>query len=783
MASTQNTAKDGKSPLSPQHAAVEGLVGIATKHVNDQLSVLTLRLVSALLDDVDMAADTRTIQQRIRAGNLLKANSYAFFHLASSCVEKALRKEVSNLLPKSVGKLDVSALTLELVPFEVMDNKVAFSAISRPFEVANADPLGTLNVRLGFLLGRDTLRLDQNPFRPEVFLMAINQAWSEFEPDKESHALMVPMLRPNLFIDLSPMYEALNLSLMSKGVLPSSADAHRERKSQMSGAAQQAKAAKQAQLQKRLHQFLDEDDEPLVPDLPGLSNMSPPRQQGGWRPSEQTNDPAWRAHTQAAQHGPAAHHGPAGNDNGWRASGGENFIDNVSHEVIEKLSKAAGRRPLMDFLGKVQHGQVDSGSHGHYTNNVVQLPKLKESLPKGSLSRGDEHTIDLLSKIFDTVFQDPSIPGEIRDLIRFLQVPVLKAALLDKEFFFQEAHPARRMIDLLSRMGWEQRKSPEDPLFQAMQRSVDRVGREFDQEMSVFSEAVTELEASIQAEEAVTETAISAPIAAALKQEKIIEATKSAKTAVAARVGSGDVIAVVETFLENKWTSVLTIAYTVEADKPGAVVNATKTMDDLIWSVKPKITHAQRKEFIIKLAPMLAALNKWLDLIKWQDADRLQFFAQLAEIHASIVRAPIEMSAERQLEVALEVAQQAAKRRLEKEQEKAAAPPEPEPTVDDAVLTVESMQRGMWLEFTQPDGSVRKVKLAWISPLRTLFIFATSTRQEAFSLSADKLTVALRDQQAKLIELNGVVGVALSQAMSQVAVNDPEMDVEESAVA
>ena len=774
MTSTQNTAKDGKLPLSPQQAAVEGLVGIATQHVNDQLSALTLRLVSALLDDVDMAADTRSIQQRVRAGNLLKTNSYAFFHLASSCLDKALRKEVSNLVPSAVQRADVTALTLELVPFEVMDNKVAFSAISRPFEVANADPLGTLNVRLGFLLGRDTLRLDQNPFRPEVVLMAFNQAWHEFEPDKESHGLMLPMLRPNLFIDLAPMYEALNLSLMSKGVLPSSAAAHRERKTQMSGAAQQAKAAKQAQLSKRLQQFLGNeddaqaDDEPLVPDLPGLSG---PSRQSGWRPSEQTSDPAWRAH------------GQAGNDNGWRAQGGENFVDNVSHEVIEKLSKAAGRRPLMDFLGKVQHGQVDGGRPGQQVNNVVQLPKLKESLPKGSLSRGDEQTIDLLSKIFDTVFQDPSIPGEIRDLIRFLQVPVLKAALLDKEFFFQEAHPARRMIDLLSRMGWEQRKNPEDPLFQAMQRSVDRVGREFDQEMSVFTDAVSELEASIEAEEAVTETAISAPIAAALKQEKIIEATKSAKTAVAARVGSGDVIAVVETFLENKWTSVLTIAYTVEADKPGAVVNATKTMDDLIWSVKPKITHAQRKEFIIKLAPMLAALNKWLDLIKWQDADRLQFFAQLAEIHASIVRAPIEMSAERQLEVALEVAQQAAKRRLEKEQEVAAAPPEPEPTVDDAVLTVESMQRGMWLEFSQPDGSARKVKLAWISPLRTLFIFATSTRQEAFSLSADKLTVALRDQQAKLIELNGVVGMALSQAMSQVAVNDPEMDIAESAVA
>jgi hypothetical protein len=64
--------------------------------------------------------------------------------------------------------------------------------------------------------------------------------------------------------------------------------------------------------------------------------------------------------------------------------------------------------------------------------------------------------------------------------------------------------------------------------------------------------------------------------------------------------------------------------------------------DDLIWSVKPKATQEQRKALIGKLPRLLSTLNKWLDAIKWQDADRLQFFARLAECHASIVRAPAD---------------------------------------------------------------------------------------------------------------------------------------------
>jgi hypothetical protein len=305
-----------------------------------------------------------------------------------------------------------------------------------------------------------------------------------------------------------------------------------------------------------------------------------------------------------------------------------------------------------------------------------------------------------------------------------------------------------------------------------MKHSVDKVGQQADDSPQAFSEAVAELEESIKAEESFEVEAIAAPIAAALKQEKVTAAKRSAKTAVAARVGSGEVVAVLETFLEAKWTSVLTVAYSVEDDKPGAVNNAMRTMDDLIWSVKPKITRAERKDLINKLPGLLATLNKWLDIIKWEDADRLQFFAELAECHASIVRAPLDITPERQLEIAVEVAQEDAKRRLEKDQ---AAASVVEEEVDEAVVTVETLERGTWLEFEQSDGSMRKAKLAWVSPLKTLFIFSLGARKESFSLPVEKLAAGIRAQKVKIMQVEGVVERALSDAMGGGAVNDSEM--------
>jgi hypothetical protein len=809
--STPQAASRTGSVPSP-HAQLDSLVAIATGHINEQLMPMVTRLVAAMLDVSDPSLDAHSVYHRVKSGNLLKNNSYAWFHLACAEIERGLRKELALIVP---ARKPARAGALALVPLADMDRSVAFASISRPFEAACAEQLATLNVRLGFLLERDTLRVGQNPFRPDVILMALQQAWIDFQPEAEAHGLLAPQLRPHVVFDFTPLYEALNGAL-TKG---DPAESMRIRKTDNAVRAKAERATGQAALAQQLRQLFSAGEGsqfdagmPLIPDLPAM-----PEGSGGWRPSGAAGFRGARAARPpapavvagsalvAASHDArAVHEGAWAAHNGHTGAGGRphgaapypGSAEAVSQHPQQQGGGQPGHPGLLDMLARLQRnfpgpaGGADAGPAA--APNVFYLPRLKDSLPKGSLTRGDETTIDLLSRIFETVFIDDNIPKETRELIQFLQVPVLKAALRDKEFFFQEAHPARRMIDLMSRMGWEQGRGADDPLFQAMRRGVDRIARQ-DGKIDggvgdefigadggegagagdAFSAAVAELEASIAAEDSVVALDIAAPVAAALKQEKISVATRSAKSAVALRIGSGDLVAVVETFLANKWTAVLTIAYSVEPDKPGAIKSATRTMDDLIWSVKPKLTQEGRKQLIGKLPALLATLNKWLDIIKWQDAERLQFFAELAECHASIVRAPIDLSPERQLQIALEVAQQDAQRRIDKEQALAAAGQAAalRAETDPAQGSVDGLERGMWLEFTGADGGVRTVKLAWISPLRSLFIFSTGARKEAFSLSAEKLVDAYRKGSVKLVRQDGLVARALAEAMGP-AVND-----------
>jgi hypothetical protein len=725
-----------RKAASAQQATLEELVVIATGRVADGLDEMVRRMTAVLLDMTSAGNDAQAAARRIRSGNLLRDNAYAFVHLASTGIELALRKEIALLAP-TIKAAAPAPLALSLVPMEEMDTQLAFAAISRPFDIQQSERLASLGVRLGVLLGRDLVRASHNPFRPEVFLRALQEAWCEFEPDEAAHALIVPLLRTGVVFDLGPILEALGDRLK-----PDRAREQRFAKTDDSAAARAARARRDAAVSQQMRQLFGaaeaaagaELDIPLIPNLPQGS--------GGWRPSAAAGF-AGPASASAGQPAAAAAV-PAG------------AAASLPAPLIEVLEKLAGTAP-----GPGQQAGAAAGAH-----EVFYLPRLKQSLPRGSLSRGDETTLDLLSRIFETVLLDASIPQETRELIAFLQVPVLKAALRDRSFFFEDAHPARRMLDLLSSAGWERPANPDDPVYRAMQRGVDRLRREAQPE--AFAAAVADLEAGIAERERLEEAAIAGPIAQATRQEKQAAAARSASKAVSLRLAGEQVVALVGSFLEQRWTPVLTLAYTIEDGRPGAVDNATRAMDDLIWSVKPKATQEQRKALIKRLPGLLTTLNKWLDAIGWQDAERLQFFAALADCHATIVRAPIELSPERQLELAVEAAQQDALRRIAQEQ---AGAVEEQTPLDPASAAVAGLERGMRVEFSGALG-VRKVRLAWVSPLRTLFIFSGARRQEAFSLPAERLLDAFRTGSIRVLAAEGVVGRVLTQAVG--AVNDSQ---------
>ncbi|WP_394781013.1 DUF1631 family protein [Undibacterium sp.] len=772
----ENQASQKSPAQSLRSEVLRALVTQASHLAVAQIDAFSARLANALFAASEQHADPKQANLSFNAAQLLKNNGYAFYYLTSSGIETAFRKEVQILQQGQKPEAIPQDVALTLVSYEEMDKKLAIGRVSRSLELASAEQLAALNMRLSTLMDYDSISVPQNPFRPEVFLKVINAAWCEFNPDQEAHHLVLPLLRSDILFDLSPILQALNQTMIERGILPDLHESYRVKKMDSAGAAARKPEPLKAELEQKLKNYFSAPQNapaaaPLHQPGASLSGVAGAAGSLGAVGSasaasiasnlfDSLQSDLARAVQEGTQHGIGSFGQPPADAGAGGSHAAAGFGQPGQPGVVDTQ--------LFNYLADLQKGmairQLVAGAQG-----VMRLSQLKDQMPELATSGVERNTLDLLSKIFDTVFRNQTIPNEIKELIGVLQIPVLKAALIDKEFFFKEAHPARRLIDLLTKhsVAWDQKKGQEDPLYQTLRRNVNRVQQEFDQKLELFDEVASDIESFVEKEEAAAATALQEPIVRALRKEKVKQANIAANSEVAMRVGTGEVVAFVETFLEDRWVKVLTLAYTVKEEKPQAVEDALKTMDDLIWSTKPKITAQQRQELINRLPSILVTLNKWLNVIKWNDADRLQFFAELAECHASIVRAPLDISPERQLEIAVEVAQKAAERRLEKRAQAELEPPAPEPEVDEFTDAVANLERGIWLEFTRKTGETARVKLAWVSPMRSLYIFTSSQKEKSFSVSAEELEQAFREKRAQVLVLDKLVDRALMDALEE----------------
>jgi len=673
---------------------LQSLVPIAASLTATQIEDFSKRLAQALFKLSDQSIRPEEASISFYSYHNLKKNSSFFYRMVTSKINEMLSHEVKTLEKGRRKKQTLAAddAGMSLVTFEEMENKVLLVSMSQALELENAEELVALNLRISQLLQIEEITVHTNPFRPDVFLKAVYQAWCEFDPSTESHHLVLRMLRPEIFLKLSPILHELNAALIARGILSKTDDllGHHRRKS----------------------------------------------------PTEQItaafSDPFFDSKVRGLLYA---------NEDAQRRSG-----DGVAS--TESTPESA---ELFAFLAKIQglSSQTFPSTSGVFLDAAL-LREVIQHAPKASLTSVDTNTIHVLIGIFDFVLLDQHIPADIKNLIGQLQIPILKAVLVDKEFFFKKNHPARLLVETLAKLSvsWNPSHGVTDPLYQKIVQTIERVQHDFDQQLTLFSDAASDLANFIEAEEKILQKAIAEPIAQAIKHEKIRQARELATNDVTSRTDTGEIPGFVEVFLEEQWLHVLVLAHSVKENKPQALENTLKTMDDLIWSVKPKNNPDECKELVNKLPLMLSSLGAWLNTIKWEDAGRLLFFSKLAERHASIARAPMEMTARQQLEIAVNVAQKASDRRFSRSSH--------DHTFTDCYIQMmDQVECGNWFDFTRNNGAIVRFKLAWISPRRSRFIFTNRLGYDAFSIGSDELLDIYRAGKVQKISTDPVIERAL----------------------
>ena len=708
---------------SGRRAMLENLASLASVLVSERLEDFSIRLGDALLSMSEQTVRPAEASLSFNGFNYLRTKRSLFLSEVIAALGAQLAQQIQLLEKDGKAEARRDDLDLSLVTFDEMENKVLLSNIGQTLEHGIAETLDALGLRLAALLDRPELAAAQNPFRSQVFLEAVYHGWRQIDPEAESHKVMLRLLGPELFLPLDAILKELNGALVEQGILPDLANAYRRKKARTRVGMPEARSLEADPHYNKVRDWLlsgmkkskaDKDGEPEDLNVPDL--FAPAGADGNWSPN-----------TISAKVGPRLF--------GYLAS------MQVKLNALEAAQAAAGL------------SQIPS--------SASTLRQVRRHVPPGSLTQLDENTIELLARIFDHLFSQPDIPMPVRGLIGKLQLPLLKAALSDKKFFIKDDHPARQLVDKLvsSGMVLDQDKACDDPLYRMIEKIVERVQKEFDQQIGLFNDAAAELDAFLAEDEnpAASQSMLADPIAAALREEKQKVAQQTAEKEVAKRIDTGEVAGFLETFLERHWTRILTLAFCIREQKPEVLQKALTTMDDLVWSVKPKATVQEKRELLTRLPAILAMVNAWLNAIKWDDPERVAFFSTLAERHAAIVRRQTELSSRQQVEMAVNIAQRASERRMKKRYHQTG------PEVRDQwAAAIDELEPGDWIHFARPNGNPAKLRLAWVSPQRSRFIFASRQGQEPVTFGAEELAQSLRDKKAALVATESAVGRALS---------------------
>lgn len=287
-------------------------------------------------------------------------------------------------------------------------------------------------------------------------------------------------------------------------------------------------------------------------------------------------------------------------------------------------------------------------TEGSATARPRPLNATELGVPSGA---PEAAAIDALAMIFEAIFQSSALSDAIKSALASLQIPMLKAAMLDASLFTADAHPARQLLDKMARaaVGLPVDVSSRHPLCVAIQQIASRVRSEFVHDTQVLLDQVAELDKLIAERDATTAQLAAAyrPLLQQLEQGDLAEARS--REAIEQFCMNPDLPAKITRFLREHWQRMLRqICLEHGSDSPQWKEN-TLVIDNLLWSIRPKVDLEERKQMARMLPPMLQVLSAGMQRISLPDALRAQFldtcFAlQTAAMRGTQAPAPIDVN-------------------------------------------------------------------------------------------------------------------------------------------
>jgi Protein of unknown function (DUF1631) len=380
------------------------------------------------------------------------------------------------------------------------------------------------------------------------------------------------------------------------------------------------------------------------------------------------------------------------------------------------------------------------------------IPHIRAAIEDQISNDTDRITMDVIALLFDYIFRDKSIPDSLRALFARLQVPIVKAALLDRSFFSDKKHPARQLLDHLAEaaVGAMHSGDYQDAFARLASDLVDEICRDFEIDVGVFRTANLRLAAFIEEEKQRVEVATTDDVAEALEAEQGEADRSQVRAYLRDKLAGADVPFEVRGFVETTWADYMAKVREEGGEDSDGWKDAAKTLDDMLWSITAKDRSSQKAQLTKMIPKLIMALRKGGTAVGLAPERGRAFFEALYQLHIAAIKSAA-------------AAESAA----------AAKPPTPALPVVNVHDYVSEMAVGTWLSFMK-EGQPVNARLTWVSPLRTKYLFTSRSRARAFVYTPEELAYEISAGQVTLVvEPVPLFDRAVSAALNELGARQP----------
>ena len=634
--------------------------------------------------------------------------------LLSACKD-AYYKTFSNFVQGRDKTATLELSELSLMGDQDFEVTLAVDKATARMHFNCAEELVALNARLAKLLGRTELSEKDNPLAPRSLCESLLDGMSSMQLNQNIRVVLLNQFDLVLTTELPQIYQSINRYLVDGGILPDLKGGTKNHSRNTASASGSAVSATSA----------SNDMFKLFEQLAGGTG---------------------------------------------RAMGGGAGIPGFS--LLDSLGQLQSGAMMLPGGVRFELPLLEASAIQNVLRSLQQSPVMKAASPL------DAVLVDAVAMLFDVVFDEASIPDRLKAQIARLQIPVLKAAMLDSNFFSQSNHPVRRMLDAIATLAIH---LPENEAgnarLEAISQVVSRVLKGFEKDISVFETAATELESMGTLLDATLEEAMSSSLQQDIAQIKNAERAEIAPVIVHDFINRAlkeqTVAEAVREFLRRDWAQLLTLDYINEGEEGAHFNSHVETMRELVWSVQPKADMDARLMLVRILPGLLKRLREGVAEIDLPTKLADRFFASLVILHANAVRpssqpVPLpEISPEEieEMVVQAEATPSAAEATPEATTNTEAGPVAPE-VEDEFTLRARALNKGDWVEFHYDDGTFRWARLGWVSGVKNTYLFSDQDGMNSFSIGLHRLADKLRRGEAVMVERKSITESAFGKLMN-----------------